>query len=210
MSRIIDEHGMPKFDLEEFDLALKLLANKMEERDIEPFDIYAVGGYVCLLKGKRDFTHDIDAYYRGNDELLKAISEVSIEIKNPEWLNNDVNYGSYLDIPTLNELLSVKDSFEFINKIGRINMYCASAFTVIFMKLVSFRIDESNKTDVQDICDLAVDYDVDTVINSLMKYKPLCKNSYSFEDYIANFLLSLYVSHQITDEEYIKYSTKYC
>lgn len=77
MSRIVDSYGRPKFDLDEFDRSLNLLADKMEEKDIEPFDIYAIGGYVCLLKGKRDFTHDIDAYYNGSDELLKAIAEGS-------------------------------------------------------------------------------------------------------------------------------------
>lgn len=210
MSRIVDSYGRPKFDLDEFDRSLNLLADKMEERNIEPFDIYAIGGYICLLNGKREFTHDIDAYYNGNDDLLKAIAEVGREVRNPEWLNNAVDSHRAFDIstevPSLDELLSINDSFEFERNIrGRINIFCASAFTVIFMKLIAFRDTREDKTDLKDICDLASDYSVDEVIKSLQKFKPLCRISSCFEDYISNLLFALYMNHQINDEEYINY-----
>lgn len=84
-------------------------------------------------------------------------------------------------------------------------MYCASSFTVIFMKLIAFRTEREDKTDVKDICDLASDYTVDEVINALNKFKPLCRISSCFEDYISNFLFALYINHQINDEEYTNY-----
>ena len=208
--RIIDEYGRPKFDLDEFNRSLNILADKMEERDIEPFDIYAIGGYVCLLKGKREFTHDIDAYYHGNDEVLKAIAEVAEEVKNPEWLNNAVDshrsFDCSTEVPSLDDLLSINDSFIFERNIKRrINMYCASPITVIFMKTIAFRTTREDKTDIQDICSLAEDYSVDELITSFKKFAPICKLSSCMEDYISNLLFALYMNHQITDREYEHY-----
>lgn len=176
MGRIIDEYGRAKFDLEEFHMALRKLADKMEERDIEPFDIYSVGGYVCLLKGKRNFTHDIDAYYNSNEPLNRAIYEVAQEVRNPEWLNNAVDIHRLRDmsqVPSLEELLSIEGSFEFTERIGRVNMFNATGITVIFMKLIAYRDDRKDKTDIEDIVSLAEDYGVEKVINSLKMFEPI-------------------------------------
>lgn len=201
--RLVDDYGRPKFDLAEFEHALRLLDIKMEERDIEPIILYAVGGYVCLLKGKRNMTHDIDAFYNAGSDLERAIWEVGQETRNPEWLNNSIQKIPNSAAPSLDDLLRFDDSFDMVGRFNRITVYAATGHVVIFMKLMAFRMDRSDKTDVQDIADLAEDYDLDELIRLVFRYRKIMRSPADIEYALSDMLYAMYLQGKINDEQYV-------
>lgn len=189
-----------KMTLDELTFGLRRLSILMEERDVEPVQLYVVGGFCMLLRGYRDYTQDIDAYYKGNDALLKAIYDVGVEINNPDWLNNDVYVSLDMmnDMPSLEDLLRVEGSMQEWQRFGRITVFVASDLAVMYMKLISFRND--GHSDVEDLMRIAQSVgDVDLMLRYLRKFaRPVD----DLENMIMNLLMVCFQANVIDEHEY--------
>lgn len=198
-----------KFDLEYLIHGLNLLSQKMEEKDLEELDLYVIGGFCMLVYGHRNLTRDIDAYFDSNPILDSLIKEVGVEIRNPDWLNNNVSISNsaMLDMPTLNELLYIDGSFQEFRSFSRIKVYLATAITLIYTKLLSFRT-EDEYNDLEDLASLLVSakIPIQEVINQLSKFK---RQNDDFQNMIFNILLIAYKCNLINDSEYEKLYEKY-
>lgn len=198
-----------KFDLEYLIHGLNLLSQKMEEKDLEELDLYVIGGFCMLVYGHRNLTRDIDAYFDSNPILDSLIKEVGIEIRNPDWLNNNVSISSsaMLDMPTLNELLYIDGSFQEFMSFSRIKVYLATVITLIYTKLLSFRT-EDEYNDLEDLASLLVSakIPIQEVINQLSKFK---RQNDDFQNMVFNILLIAYKCNLINDSEYEKLYEKY-
>jgi len=112
-------------------LNFKLVSHGIKDK----LDFYIIDGFCLMLHGLRNSTMDIDSYLNLETNVKKLISEVGIEIGNPDWLNQDIDN---LDtIPRLDTLLKVKESFELNRKIGQINIHIASLKTVLITKIIA-------------------------------------------------------------------------
>ena len=191
-----------KFEIEFFKKGLKLLSSKMEERNLEPLNLYVIGGFCMLIYGYRNATRDIDAYYELDPDLDKAIFEVGQEIKNPEWLNNNVSTSSasMFDMPTLKELLNVDNSFDEYCSFGRIKIYIATHLTLLYTKLISFR-DNNEHSDVDDIIKITQNIHI-PIIQVIQEIKSYKRTNDDFENMVMNFLMICYQSNIIAEKEY--------
>ena len=125
-------------------LSFKLISHNIKEE----FDFYIIGGFCLMLHGLRSSTMDIDSYLNLEVNIKKLISEVGIEIGNPDWLNQDINH---LDtIPKLESLLKVETSFTLNRKIGQINIHIAALKTVLFTKVIAATSRQLQR-DIRDI-----------------------------------------------------------
>lgn len=129
--------------------ALERLNFKLINYDIkEELDFYVIGGFCLMLHGLRSSTMDIDSYLNLEASIQKLIKEVGVEIDNPDWLNFDIDN---LDtIPSLEDLLEVKDSFVINRKIGQINVHIAALETVLYTKILAATSRELQR-DIRDI-----------------------------------------------------------
>jgi len=140
---------LPTGNTDYFIDALERLNFKLVNCQIEgDFDFYIIGGFCLMLHGLRESTMDIDAYLDLDDNVKALIFEVGVELKNPDWLNQDINN---LDtILSLEALLTVADAFELHRKIGKINIYIASLKTMLITKIIA-ATNRQFQRDIRDI-----------------------------------------------------------
>ncbi|HBF5809626.1 TPA: hypothetical protein KOR75_001207 [Clostridioides difficile] len=128
-------------------------------------DIYIMGGSAIMLNNRfRESTMDIDAYIRSTLDLSKPIVKVAEKNDLPkDWLNTNVTVTQSFTkrlLPYFKVYKRVSDKF---------TVYVINNLAQVCMKLVSFRIDSSDVTDIKGIVEEGFDYSYDDVIKAIEK-----------------------------------------
>lgn len=126
-------------------------------------DIYIMGGSAVMINNKfREATIDIDAYIRSTIDIRGPVKEVAKQHNLPnDWLNTNV---------TVTQSFSKKllQHFKLYKKIGdNLNVYVLDNLAQVCMKLVSYRVDSSDITDIKGIVSSGFNYTYDEVMETI-------------------------------------------
>ena len=148
---------------EDIEKKLKLLNDKMKEKNIYG-EISLVGGAVmCLCYKSREVTKDIDGIFEPKSLIYECIGDIANELQIPDnWLNDGVK-------GFLSEKAKFKEHFKFSN----LTVNVAEPEYMLAMKCLSARVENTNEIEdlkyLIKLLNLRIYEDVE---NTVLKYYP--------------------------------------
>lgn len=127
-------------------------------------DIYIMGGSAVMINNKfREATIDIDAYIRSTIDISGPVKEVAKQNNLPhDWLNTNVTVTQSFNRKLLHYFKLYKELG------GNLKVYVLDNLAQVCMKLVSYRIDSSDITDIKGIVENNFNYTYDDVMNAII------------------------------------------
>lgn len=127
-------------------------------------DIYIMGGSAVMINNKfREATIDIDAYIRSTIDISGPVKEVAKQNNLPhDWLNTNVTVTQSFN----RQLLHYFKLYKEIG--GNLKVYVLDNLAQVCMKLVSYRIDSSDITDIKGIVENNFNHTYDEVMSAII------------------------------------------
>lgn len=127
-------------------------------------DIYIMGGTAVMLNNSfRESTVDIDSYIRTTMNLNSCVAKVANKFNLPEdWLNDNVTVTQSFTLRLL-KYCSLYKSYG-----GILNVHVINNLAQVCMKLVSFRIDSMDISDISGIVENNFMYTYDDVMGAII------------------------------------------
>lgn len=168
-------------NLNEFKYGLELLDENLTELHCsEHYEFYCIGGFVIMTLGLREESVDIDAFYKDNNILKKAIDNVGKILHNSKWLNNQLQHGSDHkdEIKESCRLIrsQIPDGMSLYKRGNNYSLYVCNGELLILLKLLASRDSAKDDNDLINLMN-EFNYSVEDVLKLFKKYN-VSKDSY--------------------------------
>lgn len=127
-------------NLEELTDLVYKLNEAMLSKNMDHEELYVVGGYVCLVNADKDETTDID-FFSKNDiyDVRRLAFDIGCQYDAAGWLSDLYSLVRYGYCSSLDELLSIDNSFYEYLSLSKLTLYVQTDKCILYTKLNSGR-----------------------------------------------------------------------
>lgn len=129
--------------LDELTQLLYKLNDKMIEYNLDHEVVYIIGGFVCLVNNDKSMSQDID-YYCKNNSIGQIAYEIGEKYDAFGWFSNLDSLSRHGYLPSLDELLSINNSFIEYMALSKLTIYIQTDKCLLLTKLISCRDKDIN------------------------------------------------------------------